>query len=98
MCLLNSVSTPKNLVMNREHNFYFIEAKMLNANIKIYVWIKNKEGKHTSLITNFSLSTGNTVITADGFPLSPDDASTWWTAAAAYRLDSLTGSLIAQKL
>lgn len=60
--------------------------------------LKIKKEKHTSLITNFSLSTGDTVITADGFPLSPDDASTWWTAAAAYRLDSLIGSLINQKL
>ena len=49
--------------------------------------------QHTSHITNFSLSTGDTVKTADGFPLSPGDARTWRTTVAAYRPGSLWGKV-----
>lgn len=45
--------------------------------------------EHTCLITNVSFSTGNTVVTADGFSLSPGNARTWATAVTAYRPDTL---------
>lgn len=78
----------------KEH--FSLETPDSDSHRSVYIWVTleiKDRTQHTSLIANFSLSTGDTIKTADGFPLSPGDAGTWRTTVAAYRPGSLRGRI-----
>ncbi len=87
-----------NLEMGKEKNFCFKEATFTYKQMSSYLDNRVKGlmkdiTQQTSLIANFSFSTGDTVKTADGFTLSPGNAGTWRTTFTAYRPDSLRGKV-----
>lgn len=74
--------------------FFNSEKLHLETNRTIHIWIIEEKGlQQTSFITNFSLSTGDTVKTARGFPLSSGNAGTWRATVAANRPGSLRGKI-----